>query len=409
MGALFNSTQGVAGVLGQTSTRDGQPVLILPYFDQGTAQDLIAAGKASIHLVADVIGQVAQGLDAMHRRGLLHRDVSPRNILRSSELGIALGDLGCARAINSTVEPPWTQALTPGFAAPETVTGQRVQLITSDVYGLAATAWALLVGEPPFGPPPPREAVQAQASYERARAEGPPRPEPLLTAGIDEATVRVLVQALHPDPSKRPPQARDVADALTAGQGPVTQTGSAAESVPIEIAGVPGPLQPPRPAQVPAPSTELSREARTATKSRRWQPGRRMVGALIVASCFLVAFISGRILTAGADDTSPRRPEASKASTTPGSSANAVTAPQDLRIVSHTRTTVTLRWTPPRGVNSVLQQSIGSGGEWSPLLQAQTDTGRVVLTRSDDGAGVCFRLIVVGAETKVSNRTCLSS
>ena len=67
-----------------------------------------------------------------------------------------------------------------------------------------------------------------------------------------------------------------------------------------------------------------------------------------------------------------------------------------VRIASFTRGSVLLRWKPPEGVNTVLQQAVNAG-EWNLLPDTPTDTGRVFVPREDDGAGVCFRLVVVGA------------
>jgi len=52
----------------------------------------------------------------MHGMHFLHRDVPPRNILRSSEFGTGLCDLGCARAVNSVEQSARTEALTPGYS-----------------------------------------------------------------------------------------------------------------------------------------------------------------------------------------------------------------------------------------------------------------------------------------------------
>jgi serine/threonine protein kinase len=222
IGRRWAATQGIVGILGLTQAADGRPVLVMPYYDQGTAADLLpvehrlpAAG------VADLVRQVAQGLDAMHRQQYVHRDVSPRNILRSREMGYAMGDLGCTRPANSIVQSPWTEALTPGYAAPEASDRTRVQTITSDVYGLAATAWALLTGVPPHGFPPDPSALELTVRYELRRTRRP-AVDPLLQAGLSAGRADLLASALDPDPTRRPAGVLALADVLSGLPGSVS-------------------------------------------------------------------------------------------------------------------------------------------------------------------------------------------
>ena len=105
--------------------------------------------------VAQIVTAVADALDYAHQRNLLHRDVKPANILlahpESGEQRILLGDFGIARwaddisgltATNMTVG-------TVSYAAPEQLMGERLDG-RADQYALAATAFHLLTGSPPF-------------------------------------------------------------------------------------------------------------------------------------------------------------------------------------------------------------------------------------------------------------------
>jgi len=254
IGERLAAARGIVGTLQHTRTKDGRPVLVMPYYDLGNAAALLPDGhRLSLTAVVDLIQDVAQGLDTMHRQHYLHRDITPRNILRSSELGSALGDLGCARPFNSTWQPPWTEALTPAYAAPEALAADGVQTIASDVYGLAATTWALFTGLPPDGQ----------------------------TAGVPEAAAQILIQALDPDPARRPGRVLDLSEALATA---IPTPAPAATS----ISGVPGPIQPSsvRPASDRLPSTPASDPAEPENVSS----GLRR-GPLIVA--MLAAFIFG--------------------------------------------------------------------------------------------------------------------
>jgi serine/threonine protein kinase len=425
IGQQLAAARGIVGTLDRTRTRDGRPVLVMAYYDQGTAADLLADGhRLAPADVVDLIQEVAQGLDAMHRQHYLHRDISPRNILRSSEIGFALGDLGCARAINSTTQPPWTQALTPGYAAPETVAGKAVQTIASDVYGLAATAWALFTGLPPYGRPPDPVALQLAARYELQRNSSPPSPTALLTAGLPEPAARVLVQALDPDPARRPGRLMDFSDALAAGLGArnslVGRMHLSSEPNRGDADSV-GPIQPPSirapstgeptelagPAKPARPKRFARRAKRTGTTRRRWPV------IVTVLACFVLSFTVVRLLSGPGSDPEKPTPTATIAPTTlqPGDSGGV--APTNLRITRIAGKRAALRWTPPADPDALLVLYRSTRPKyWEPdgfdLTGAK---GRAEVPVKWSGGRYCFMLVVVVRASRgyTSNEACLDA
>ncbi|WP_156686869.1 serine/threonine-protein kinase [Mycobacterium sp. Marseille-P9652] len=105
-----------------------------------------------------IIAAVASALDHAHRRGLLHRDVKPANILLAEPDGQAprvfLADFGIARRIDDTAEITATSMAvgTVAYAAPEQLMAGAVDG-RADQYALACTAFHLLAGVPPYGGP----------------------------------------------------------------------------------------------------------------------------------------------------------------------------------------------------------------------------------------------------------------
>lgn len=154
--------------------------------------------------------QAAEGLAYVHEQQTVHRDVKPENLMLSPDRGIVVVDFGIARPFTNY----GTQEIgTPGYMAPETYAGGAVTART-DVFALAASAWALIGGAPPrlgaLDPLPgatPRmiEALRAALAIDpsertasmAALAEG-------LGGRVDGGMGRDMAVAIDIDPSRRP-------------------------------------------------------------------------------------------------------------------------------------------------------------------------------------------------------------
>ncbi len=161
--------------------------------------------------VDEIVTAVGDALDYAHQRGLLHRDVKPANILlsdtQSADRRILLADFGIARwsddvsgltATNMTVG-------TVSYAAPEQLMGNTVDG-RADQYVLAATAYELLTGRPPFQNSNPAVVISQHLSA-LPPAIGDHRPE---LAHLDP----VFAKALAKDPADRFDRCADFARAL---------------------------------------------------------------------------------------------------------------------------------------------------------------------------------------------------
>ncbi|MDQ0691579.1 serine/threonine-protein kinase [Arthrobacter sp. W4I7] len=128
---------------------DGNAALLMDYAPAGSLGDLVAArGRLSVGETVTVLTPVAQVLGYLHSKGFTHADVSPGNVLFTSQGKPMLSDVGIARMLGDPASAPGRG--TPGFMDPAPVDAVRAGLQPEcDVYSAAALGWFCLTGTPP--------------------------------------------------------------------------------------------------------------------------------------------------------------------------------------------------------------------------------------------------------------------
>ncbi|MEV1333131.1 serine/threonine-protein kinase [Micromonospora costi] len=165
-----------------------------------------AAGRLEVAETMSIVAQVAQALNAAHRRGIVHRDVKPSNLLVQEDGTVVLVDFGVARSTNVTSITS-TNAV-PGTAlymAPEQAAGRPVSGAT-DIYALGAVAYCCLTGAPPFTGENPLQVAVKHLDDE----------PPELPHDIPEAVRALVARALQKDPGDRFSSGAAMADAARA-------------------------------------------------------------------------------------------------------------------------------------------------------------------------------------------------
>jgi serine/threonine-protein kinase len=194
---------------------DGQLWISMDYVEGTDAARLVREGYQDgmpIEEVCAILQAVAGALDYAHDRGLLHRDVKPANILlthpEDGERRILLADFGVARHLANISGITETNVAvgTVAYAAPEQLTGSNIDG-RADQYALAATAFHLLTGAPPFQHSNPI-AVISQHLHEDPPRLSDHRPE---LAHLDD----VFFQALAKQPEDRFGRCRAFAAAVS--------------------------------------------------------------------------------------------------------------------------------------------------------------------------------------------------
>lgn len=186
---------------------DGRPYLVMqlcPGPNLGVRSRREPLGVAEVLRVGVQIGGA---VETAHRRGLLHRDIKPVNILTDAYGAPLLTDFGLAGTPTDADDPEL--AVSVPWAAPEVLFGTAPASVRSDVYSLAATLWTLLVGRSPFELDGQDTAVRmlrrirSQPAPSTGRPDVPSRLEEALAAGLAKdaaarpASVLDLVRSLQ--------------------------------------------------------------------------------------------------------------------------------------------------------------------------------------------------------------------
>ena len=178
--------------------QDGLPFIVMAYMEGGSLADLIrqAPGGMDIEEVVRLTGQIAEGLDYAHRRGIIHRDFKPSNVLLDEEGNIYLGDFGIAKAIESTAQLTGSGIVgTPLYMAPEMAQPGGVTPLV-DVYALGVAVYQMLTGRAPYEADTPIGLLMAHAVNPIPNVRA-------LRPGLPEAVQRVIEQAMAKDPAQR--------------------------------------------------------------------------------------------------------------------------------------------------------------------------------------------------------------
>jgi hypothetical protein len=316
---------------------DGRPYLVMSYADQGTLADRLDTGALEVAEAAEVVRQVGTGLQALHDRGILHRDVKPANVLfRSIGDGTAehppavramLGDLGLGKALDVSSRLTMI-AGSPSFVAPEQAQGETPGS-GADQYSLAVITHLLLGGRMPW------------RHNDLTAAASPTPPPPISTAEREfpDAVEDVVRRALSLDPADRWPSVTAYVDALTAALGDRAPSGQGLRSwlgadPELTQAGA-------RPSPLPARGT-----LDDPVPPRRW--GRALLAALVALG---VGAVGGWFGFHALDD---------DITVTDARDELTVTVPDDWDAAVDGDP-----WTPPDAEQTYAALSVGTSGGWA--------------------------------------------
>jgi len=165
----------------------GYSYFVMEYVEGKTLYEDLSAGKVySEKEAVDIIIQVAHALAHAHARGLIHRDVKPKNIMTTTNGKVKLADMGLARE-TADIEAAQSEAGkaygTPYYIAPEQIRGEIDIDGRADIYGLGATFYHMVTGRVPFMADDPSDVMR---KHLRELLVPPDHINTSLTAGVSE-------------------------------------------------------------------------------------------------------------------------------------------------------------------------------------------------------------------------------
>jgi WD40 repeat protein len=190
---------------------DEHPYLVLEYVDGGNLAQQLTGTPLPARRAAELIETLARAMQYAHERGIVHRDLTPGNVLLTAEGMPKITDFGLAKLlVGGGAVRTQSGAIvgTPSYMAPEQADGRSSAIgPATDVYGLGAILYELLTGRPPFRAETPLETLlQVQAD----ELVPPSRLQPKLPRDLGT----ICQKALAKSSQRRYARAADLADDL---------------------------------------------------------------------------------------------------------------------------------------------------------------------------------------------------
>ncbi|HEY0515852.1 MAG TPA: protein kinase [Solirubrobacteraceae bacterium] len=204
--------------------RTGQYFIVMEYIEgQSCAEILRDDGWVEVADALPIIEQACEGLHYAHRHGVVHRDVKPGNLLRSTEREVKLADFGIAKATEqSSITQVGSVLGTAAYLAPEQARGEEAGP-SADLYALGVVTYQMIAGRLPY------EASSLTELALKQQQEEPPTLDTLVAAVSPELADAVAV-SLALDPRDRYRTAAEMRRALHDGARGVAPDRSAATS-----------------------------------------------------------------------------------------------------------------------------------------------------------------------------------
>lgn len=195
----------------------GMPCLVMDLVPGGSLASVLDASpgrRLTLHDALPLVKEVLAALDYAHRKGIVHRDMKPSNILLDPQHRHAwLSDFGIALAIGEKRRTRAGVSVgTNSYMSPEQIRSEAIDF-RSDVYSMGCVLYEMLTGQPPFVAPTAAPDT-ARAAILAAHLREQPIPPRRREASIPKHVSTLIMQALAKDPAQRVPGCAEFARRL---------------------------------------------------------------------------------------------------------------------------------------------------------------------------------------------------
>jgi len=190
--------------------QDDLPYIVLEYVDGCNLAELFKRSERRVAWSVGLIETLARAIGHAHQRGIVHRDLTPANVLIAADGTPKISDFGLAKSIvqETSVSSSGSFLGTPRYMAPEQVAGRSCEVgPPADIYALGAILYELLTGVVPFRGKTPLETM-------RKVMEGMPEPPSRVRPDVPVELETICLKCLEREPARRYLSAAELAEDL---------------------------------------------------------------------------------------------------------------------------------------------------------------------------------------------------
>jgi serine/threonine protein kinase len=189
-------------------TPDGKLYIVMPLYEGNTLKYRIDDDSLSEAQAIDIARQIAEGLAAAHKKGIVHRDIKPANVMLTDEGQVIILDFGLAKLTGGLdLTRTGSTVGTAFYMSPEQIRGENVDA-RADLWSLGVVFYQLLTGKRPF-----------EGQYEQAISYSILNHDPLTDAVLSEADRTILKRLVAKNPDERFSSAEELIVALSKPPG----------------------------------------------------------------------------------------------------------------------------------------------------------------------------------------------
>lgn len=227
--AMFRAEEGIVSV-NDFFSENNTAYIVMEYLEGFTLKEYVNSGNLfSMKAILRIMGPLFESLELVHQRNLIHRDISPDNIMVLTNGKTKLMDFGSAREISAAGEKSMSIVIKQGYAPVEQYRSHGIQGPWTDVYALAATIYKCITGVTPV------ESIGRMINDTL-------KPPSALGVSIDPALERVLMKGMAVMRNDRYQTLAQFRDAFyhpeqerTDRQGPTDSYGDYTRRAPVEM------------------------------------------------------------------------------------------------------------------------------------------------------------------------------